>query len=279
MFRALRRRRGSSVDMMRTNAPDDRLTLQYDQDVAVLTLAQPGRHNAISAAMWAGLSDALSDVAQRPEARVLIVRGADGHFAAGADITEFESVFADHASALRYAATMGTALDMLARLPIPTLAVIEGFCIGAGVALALACDLRIASVDARFAVTPAKLGLMYTLADTHRLVGAVGASLAKDLLFTGRRIGAPDALAMRLVDELHDPATLMSASLIKARQIAAASPWSVRHAKAVVGLIGQGTTDDTEATRAWFADATQGADFKEGLAAFRAGRPPRFAAE
>jgi enoyl-CoA hydratase/carnithine racemase len=164
---------------------------------------------------------------------------------------------------------MTEAMNALAQCPKPSIAMIAGHCIGAGVALALACDIRCAAADARFGVTPARLGLLYTLADTCRLARTIGQSKASDLLFTGRLFGAPEALAMRLVDELHEPAQLRATVYAKAALVAAQSQWSVRHAKAVLALIGDGASTDTDTTRAWFADAVEGEDYRERLQAFR----------
>jgi enoyl-CoA hydratase/carnithine racemase len=252
------------------------LVLSFDEHVATLTLNRPERGNAIGAAMWAAMPDLVDAVARQRDALVLVIRGAAGNFAAGADISEFDTVFADRAATLRYADAMVAATNALARLAKPTIALIEGHCIGAGVALALACDLRIAASDAAFAITPARLGLVYTLADTRRLAATIGNAAAKDLLFTGRRIGAAEALALRLVGSVVEPTALAAAVQAKAQGIASASQWSVRRAKAMLECIEAGHPDETDETRGWFADAPEGEDFREGLAAFRDKRPPRF---
>jgi enoyl-CoA hydratase/carnithine racemase len=252
------------------------LVLSFDEAIATLTLNRPERGNAIDAAMWIALPEVIDAVARQRDALVLVVHGAAGNFAAGADISEFDSVFADRASTLRYAASMVAATGALARIARPTIAAIEGHCIGAGVALALACDLRIAASDATFAVTPARLGLVYTLTDTRRLATAIGSAAAKDLLFTGRRIDAAEALALRLVGAVVEPAALDAAVRARARAIASASQWSVRQAKAMLEHIEEGGVEETDETLGWFADAPEGEDFREGLAAFRARRAPRF---
>lgn len=218
----------------------------------------------------------MKTVSDAPSPRLLLVRGAGGNFASGADIAEFPTVFADRAAALEYGRLVEAATGALAELGKPVIAVIEGYCIGAGLAIALACDLRIAAADARLGAPPAKLGLMYSLMDTRRLVLAVGVSAAKGMLFTGELHPAAEALRLRLVDEIHAPQALEAAVAAKAQAICAASPWSIRHAKAVAALIQQGAVADTDQTRAWYADAVVGADFKEGLAAFHERRPPVF---
>jgi len=155
-------------------------------------------------------------------------------------------------------------------------AMIEGACVGGGLGLALACDLRIAAADAWLALTPAKLGLVYSLPDTRRLVQAVGLSRAKDILFTGRLIAAEEALVIGLVDALYAPEALEAAVAEKTAQIAAASQWTARRAKAIVGLIADGETRDTDETARWLIEAVEGEDFSEGRNAFLSKRKPEF---
>jgi enoyl-CoA hydratase/carnithine racemase len=167
-------------------------------------------------------------------------------------------------------------VDALAKLDRPVLAHIEGFCVGAGSALALACDIRLTAADAKFGITPAKLGLMYNLADTKRLVDAVGPGKAKDILFTGRLLDADEALAFGLVDIVIPTADLETAVAAKAAQICANSQWSIRASKRVIRQILDGAPDDTEETQRWFVDAVLAEDFLEGRAAFMGKRSPDF---
>jgi enoyl-CoA hydratase/carnithine racemase len=253
---------------MQLDFADAALQLQLHPQTAVLTLNRPTRRNALNVAMWQALPQALQ-AASAQQAQVLVLRGAGGDFAAGADIAEFDTVFADRPATLRYAEAMNGATQALADWPGATLALIEGHCIGAGVALALACDLRCAAADARLGVTPARLGLLYTLADTRRLVRAVGSSKARELLYTSRLIDAPEALSMGLLDELHPAAALAAAVFDKAALIASQSAWSVRHTKAVLALIDAGVAADNDQTRGWFADAVETAEHAQRLRAFR----------
>jgi enoyl-CoA hydratase/carnithine racemase len=162
----------------------------------------------------------------------------------------------------------------LARAPKPTIAAVDGDCIGGGCGLALACDLRVASPRARFGITPAKLGLVYPLHDTKLLVDVVGPAQAKRLLYTAGLIDAREAHRIGLVDILADD--LASAVGELTTSIAAASPHSQRASKAIIRRILDGTVDDDPASSTEFDDAFQGEDFREGVAAFLGKRAPRF---
>jgi enoyl-CoA hydratase/carnithine racemase len=259
-----------------TEYADGALQLEIAGPVATATLNRPHARNALNVAMWRTWPQLISDLTPRREIRALVVRGAGGHFASGADISEFDEVFADHASALAYGRLLETATGALAGFDRPVVAVIEGFCIGAGLAVALACDLRIAAADARLGAPPAKLGLIYSVADTRRLVQTVGGSAAKAMLFTAALRTAPEALALGLVDEVHPADALEAGAAARVAGLCALSPASIRTAKAIVGRVLDGQLEDTDETRGWFADAATGADFAEGVAAFRAKRNPVF---
>jgi enoyl-CoA hydratase/carnithine racemase len=163
-----------------------------------------------------------------------------------------------------------------ARLAIPTIAVIRGACTGGGCGLALACDLRLAADDSFFAIPPARLGLVYALDDTRRLVDLVGPARAKEILFTGRRIAAREALDLGLVNEVVPAADLEARALELAAVIAGNAGNSIAAAKHVVNLIMDGTRAETPATRAMFDEAFNSAEFAEGARAFLEKRAPRF---
>ena len=157
------------------------------QGIARLTLARPEARNAIPAAGWVQLGAALDEVS-KSGARVLLLAGAGDSFCAGADVRDFEAMAGDTGRAASFRLAMRASLDRLRRLPIATIAVVDGACFGAGVALAIACDLRLSGEKASFAITPAKLGLSYPHEDRHRLVSLVGPGQAARLLFSARAI-------------------------------------------------------------------------------------------
>jgi enoyl-CoA hydratase/carnithine racemase len=250
------------------SAPGEPVTVTHAGAITTLRLDREAKRNAINLAMWRALRSTLRAVCDRPKTRVVILCGAGGHFAAGADISEFHQVFADRATTLAYAREMAAVMAALEDMPMPIIAVIEGLCVGAGVALALACDTQYASAEARFAITPAKLGLIYSLADTVRLTRAVGQSRAKDLLFTGRMIDAATAARIGLVTEVAAPDQLQQLVEARAGLMVEASPWSIAQTKRVTGSIAQGATGETPESQGWFADATGREDFMERAAAF-----------
>jgi len=176
--------------------------LTRDGEVARLLLDRPEARNAVRARGWAELARLVGGAA---DARLLIVSGAGGAFCAGADLSDFPTFQHDEAARRRFREDMRAALDALAGLALPTIALIDGPCFGAGVALAMACDLRIASPAARFAITPAKIGISYPQEDVHRLVALVGPGQAARLLFTALPIDGVEAARIGLV-ELYDVA-------------------------------------------------------------------------
>ena len=260
---------------MDSNSQTPGLTLTSEGNFAWLTLDRPEKRNALSQAMWQGLPGLIARF-EGGSAKVLIVRGAGGHFAAGADISEFESVYATRASTQAYFSAVAAGMSALATCAKPTLAQIEGACVGGGLGLALCCDLRLAAEGARLGITPGKLGLMYSLDDTRRLVEAVGPQLAKDILYTGRILEASEALDRGLILSLHAPTELEAAVLAKAGAIAQASQWSARKSKSIIGKILDGQSGDDATTAGWMLDAVALEDFAEGRAAFLEKRAPNF---
>jgi enoyl-CoA hydratase/carnithine racemase len=244
------------------------LSLAIEGPVARLRVDRADKRNAFTQAMWEALPGL---VAQAGGARMLILESAaPGIFCAGADIGELLEKSPDPAWRAANQAAINRAQHDLTRASLPTLAFIDGDCVGGGCGLALACDLRVATPRARFGITPAKLGLVYPLHDTKLLVDLVGPSQAKRMLFTGALIDAEEALRIGLVDQIADtPDALVDA-------IAAASPHSTRQAKAMIRRVLDGQADDDDATRAIFADAFTGPDFHEGVRAFVEKRRPRF---
>ncbi|WP_336986724.1 enoyl-CoA hydratase/isomerase family protein [Altererythrobacter aquiaggeris] len=247
------------------------LRLEFDGATAHLLIERADKRNAFNMAMWQALPDLLEQAVRHEDTRLLILRAVDGGaFCAGADIRELLANKEDAAWREANQQAINMVQYQLARLPLPTIAFIEGDCVGGGCGLALACDLRVATDDARFGITPAKLGLVYPLHDVKLLTDLVGPGQAKRLLYTGSLIDAREAQRIGLVEMLgEDPDEL-------AESILDASPHSVRETKQFVRRVLDGQVEDDGDTLRIFAEAFTGPDFAEGTSAFVQKRKPDF---
>jgi len=251
------------------------LSLDVAGAVATLTIDRPAKRNAMSYDMWAALPGLLAKVDVDDSVRALVIRGTD-HFSAGADISEFESLRADPDGARRYGAAVHAGERAIAGLRKPTIAAITGVCVGGGCEIALACDLRIAADDARFGITPAKLGIVYNFTSTKQLVDAVGPAWARQILFTADLVDAATALRVGLVNELHPADSVVARGIQLAETMAARSQVSVRGAKSIISRITDGRYDEDNAVRALYELSVLSSDYAEGVRAFLEKRPPHF---
>lgn len=243
------------------------IRVHHDGPIATVTLDRPQARNALSVAGWRQLAEAARALATS-DARVVLLRSdMPAIFSAGADITEFAD-FATTDDATRFRLAMREAIDAVAALPMPVIAVIDGGCYGAAVALVLACDLRVAGDGAQFAATPAKLGISYPREDVARLTAQIGRGNAARMLFTGEIVDAQEASRIGLA-ELHweEPEPLARAF---ADRIAANAPGAIRLLKR--SLADPGVADLDSAFDAAFA----GPEFAAGYKAFRERRRPVF---
>jgi enoyl-CoA hydratase/carnithine racemase len=249
------------------------IRLILEPPLARIVLDRPERRNAMSAAMWRDLPMLCAEIETRPEIDAVIVEGAGGHFCSGADIAEFDAVFADLASARDYLGAIERALTSLSLLDRPTLAKLRGSAVGGGLAIALACDLRFAAEDAHIAIPPAKLGLIYGPVETRLLVETIGAAAAKDLLFGARTVATEEALRLGLINRRLPAAALDGEADRQAREWARLSRASIRGAKKAVRAALSSNLNDL---RALVEAAAMGEDFREGRAAFAQKRSARF---
>lgn len=228
-----------------------------------LVIDRADRRNAVSLAMWQSIPDLLEAAQAQPGLRVLTLCAADGGtFSAGADIREMLANADDADWRAANQRAIFTAQYQLARCSLPTIAFVDGDAIGGGCGLALACDIRLASPQARFGITPAKLGLVYPFHDIKLLVDLVGPGQAKRLLYTGGLIDAVEARDIGLVEIIASTPDMLE------RQIASASPRSNRVLKQFVQRAVDGQNEDDAQTLAAFAEAFESADFREGTSAF-----------
>ena len=243
--------------------------------VVTVTLSQPERKNALSQAMWASLADTAIALASSTS-RAVVFRGDGPAFCAGADISEFATVYGTPKSAAQSSATIAAALDAVDALPMPTIAMIEGPCMGGGCALALACDLQIASTSARFGINPTALGTAYSLRDCQRLVARVGITRAKRLLMAAERIDAATAQQWGLITDVVEPAALDATLDAMLAGLATRSPDALARVKATLNAIERDMGQDSAELDALFQGAFESADFAEGTAAFLGKRTPTF---
>jgi enoyl-CoA hydratase/carnithine racemase len=245
--------------------------------LAEIVLNKPEKRNALSVDMWAAIPDLVDEAVRDPETKVLLIHGGDaGAFAAGADISEFERTYATKDSAKAAGDTIAAALNAVEACPKPTLAAIEGACVGGGVSLAMACDLRVASARSKFGVTPGKLGLVYPAGDTRRLLQAIGPGATKDILFTGRIFLADEAKEMKLIDRLVETGDALEAARAFAMEISAISQWSTRATKEMITGLQAGWTDETDTATDLFLEGFSNEDFQDGYRAFLEKRAPVF---
>jgi len=253
------------------------IRLDVNPPFAEIVLNKPEKRNALSVDMWAEIPTLVQSATDNPEVKILIIHGGDsGAFAAGADISEFEEIYASRDSAQASGQTIGAALDAVEACPKPTIAAIEGACVGGGVSLAMACDLRVASKGSKFGVTPGKLGLVYPAGDTRRLLEAIGPSATKDILFTGRIFPAEEAKELGLIDRLADPGGSLSTARDFAHQIASISQWSTRATKRMIKGLQSGWSDTAREAGDLFLEGFSNEDFRDGYKAFLEKRAPNF---
>lgn len=245
------------------------IRFMHSDGVVCITLARPATRNALTMADWHALATAPQHCAGA-RAAVLMADEA-GQFCSGSDLRAIAALADDAAARAPFREAMRAALDALAGLPIPLIAAIDGDCMGAGVALALCADVRLASTRARFAVPPARLGIGYPQADVARLARLVGHSAAARLLFTAATIDAAEAARIGLIEPPCD--AVCDAALAMAATIAANAPDSVAVLKRALA---QARLDPDPALDAAFDQGFGSDAFREGLAAFRERRPPRF---
>ncbi len=257
---------------------DGGLILHRDGPVARLTFNNPAKRNAMTFAMWRDLAATLEDLAHDQTLRCVILTGAGEHaFVSGADISEFAEKRSAPDAIASYNAAVAGAGRALEAMPVPVIAAVRGACIGGGMGIALRCDLRLCSTDARFGIPAARLGLGYGFADLAVMQSAIGAQAAADMLFTARFFDATEAKACGLVMRVVDPSEVAAAADGIAAQVAANAPLTIRAAKAGLQALRAPVAAGAEAAIEGLVDTCfASADYAEGRAAFAARRPPEF---
>lgn len=238
----------------------------------------PERHNAVSLDMWEAVERAFDGFAGDDSVRVVVMSGAGGKsFVSGADITKFEKERGTQDAIERYNVRIKEVYAKVIDLPKPTIAMIDGFCLGGGLALALCCDLRFCSSKSKFGLPAARLGLGYPFEGLKRLMDTVGPGAAKDIAFSARRFGAEEALGLGLVQHVVDAAELEGFVTEYARTVARNAPLTVTAMKVVMGEVLKDAGErDMRKCRDMVAACFASDDYVEGRQAFVEKREPRF---
>ncbi|NKC31256.1 enoyl-CoA hydratase [Falsiroseomonas selenitidurans] len=243
-----------------------------------MTFSNPTKRNAMSLEMWGAMEAILADFQADPAIRVVVMQGdGDRAFVSGADISQFEKSRSDAESAAAYAAVSDSARAMLNAFDKPLIALIRGYCLGGGLGIAMAADIRFAASDARFGIPAANLGAAYSSDSLRRLVGLVGPAAAKDILFSARRLEAEEALRLGLVSRLCAPEALEAEVRAYATLLAQKAPLSLRASKAIVNeLMKPESAQDAAMMRGHVETCFNSADYTEGRRAFMEKRSPVF---
>ena len=241
--------------------------------IRVLTVNSPAKYNALSLQALRELEEQLDEVHQSQQVRALLLTGAgEKAFVAGADIEEFKGL--DPADSRTFAETGQRVLGKLEAMPIPVVAAVNGFALGGGCELALACHIRVASTNAQLGLPEVKLGIIPGYGGTQRLTQLVGRGKALELILTGNSIAADEAQRIGLVNHVVPLAELLPFSLQLLAQMVARAPQALTNALKAVAA--QGQLDGYEVEAAAFEACCQTEDFREGVTAFLAKRPPAF---
>lgn len=259
------------------SAETPQLRLAIADGVATIALDNPDRMNAMTADMWRRLPEVLNEAELDATVRVIVLRGAGTRaFSAGADISEFETQRSG-GSAGAYDALNDAAFHAISGAMKPTIAMIHGFCLGGGLAIAACCDLRLCDEAAQFSIPAAKLGIGYNQRWVRPLLALSSAPSVKELIFTGRRFTASEALQMGLVNRIVPAAELEAEARALGAEIAANAPLTIRAAKLAIDELSRHPEHPDiakldAAVQACFASA----DYTEGRRAFLDKRKPQF---
>ncbi len=255
-----------------------RMVAEKDGSIGWLIFDHPERRNAVTQAMWLQIGEMLEDFAKDEAIRVVVLRGAgDKAFVSGADISQFGQQRRDAAEVEASNRLTAAARQALGTFEKPTIAMIQGFCLGGGLAIALMCDLRFASEDSTFGIPAARLGVGYGAQSVGLLQALVGPAYAREILFTGRRFSGEEALRMGLINRLLTGNELASYVQDYAAMIGANAPLTIRAAKlASTELLKAEADRDLAVVQRAVETCFNSTDYQEGRTAFMEKRPPRF---
>lgn len=243
-----------------------------ENNVATVMLNRPRARNAVTLAMWKGVAHIFHELGEKRDVRAIVLTGAGGNFSVGADVSEFSTVRGNAQDSADYEIAVDASSEAIAGVPQPVVAVIDGYCLGGGCHLSMACDFRFASATAQIGIPSANLSIVYGVQSTKRLLGLVGLTAAKRILYTAERLGAAEALRIGLVDRLDDDPR--EAARRFAAQIAEKAPLSIAGAKYILNRASMG--EDRGLAQTMIDDASDSEDYREAQLAFAEKRRPVF---
>lgn len=255
----------------------ENMLAEIDGPIGWMTFNKPARRNAVSLDMWEAIPVILDRFEQDPSVRVIVLKGAgEQAFVSGADISQFEKARSSQDANAHYEQLLGVATRRLQSCPKPTIAMIRGFCIGGGVAIAICCDIRIADTRARFGIPAARLGLGYGAAGVNKLMELVGPSFTKEIFFTARHFTASEARDMGLVNRVVPDESLEEYTRGYCSTIADNAPMTMHALKRTVGELVRGEKADLDVCEDLVTACFESQDFIEGRRAFMEKRRPVF---
>jgi enoyl-CoA hydratase/carnithine racemase len=257
---------------------DGKILQSIADGVGVITFNNPEKRNAMSLDMWEGFGHALVELRDDPAVRVVILVGAgDKAFVSGADISQFEKNRHNAEASEEYSKKSAAQRALLANYPKPIIACIHGFCLGGGMQVAMAADIRIAAEHSQFGIPAARLGIAYGYDGLRNLVSLVGPSWARLLMYTGMRIDSAEAQRIGLIDRVVPDTELWGATMEIARTISNNAPLAVHAAKVTIAQVLKDPAErDMDAIKQAGIDCMDSEDFREGRRAFMEKRKPEF---
>ncbi len=246
--------------------------------IGIMTFNHPERLNAVSMEMWEAMGQIMTEFGADDSIRVIILRGAGGKaFVSGGDISQFAKTRASAEIARQHVARIAVGRTAVADCAKPTIACIQGFCLGGGLAIAIQADLRIAGTGSQFGIPAARLGVAYGYDGLHTLVGLVGPAHARMIMYAADRIDAAEAARIGLINRVLEPDALWPHVMALAARIADNAPLSITAAKDGIAQVLRDPADrDLARLKAYERQSLDSEDFKEGRTAFMEKRRPRF---
>jgi enoyl-CoA hydratase len=254
------------------------LVVEKRGGVGWIVFNQPAKRNAINGAMWRGIPAAMQQFDSDPGVRCIAFRGSGTEaFAAGADISEFEKIRSQRSTVAKYDGLLDQVLHSIQDSRKPSLAMIHGYCMGGGLEVALACDLRYSGESGQFGIPAAKLGLAYNIEGHKRLLETVGHARAREIMFLGRRYSAAEALAMGMVHRVMADAELQGFVDEILKELSENAPLSIANSKTIIEeYVKSSGAPSTKRMAASIARCAKSGDYQEGRRAFMEKRKPRF---